>query len=193
MERLTKETIGCFKFDLKDHKHEKGEFATYDAFFNYSMAVKRLGEYENTGLEPEEIEGLKNTCDQLFGINDSLVKANQAIGKDLAAYKETGLKPEDLKSNVDVDFARIIELLRADSEGRLVVLDEPRLPLIWGDDDHDTILCPNCGRDLMGGFELANACEVTMVQCPHCGQLIDGTKALTREEAEKVREGGNHG
>ena len=59
MERLTKETIGCFKYDLKNHKHEVGEFATYDAFFNYSMAVKRLGEYEDTGLEPEEIIELK--------------------------------------------------------------------------------------------------------------------------------------
>ena len=106
----------------------------------------------------------------------------------LAAYEDTGLEPDDLKSNVDVDFVRIIELLRADGEGRLVVLDEPRLPLIWGDDSHDTILCPNCARDLMGGFELAESCETKMVQCPHCGQPVDGTKALTREEAERALE-----
>lgn len=47
MERLTEKTVGCFAYDLKDHKHVVGEFATYDAFFNYSMAVKRLGEYED--------------------------------------------------------------------------------------------------------------------------------------------------
>lgn len=91
-----------------------------------------------------------------------------------------------------VSTKRLFELLNAEREGRLVVLDEPRLPLIWGDDNHDTILCPNCARDLMGGFELAESCETKMVQCPHCGQPVDGTKALTREEAERALEGGGH-
>jgi hypothetical protein len=47
MPRITKPTIGCFKYDLVDHKHEVGEFAAYEAFFNYNMAVKRLGELED--------------------------------------------------------------------------------------------------------------------------------------------------
>ena len=55
MERLTEKTVGCFEYALKDHKAVPGEFGTYDAFFDYSMAVKRLGHYEDTGLEPEEI------------------------------------------------------------------------------------------------------------------------------------------
>ena len=46
-ERLTiRDNIGCFKYDLKDFKHKIGEFGDYDAFFAYSMAVKRLGELE---------------------------------------------------------------------------------------------------------------------------------------------------
>lgn len=46
--RLTiRDNIGCFKYDLKDFKHKIGEFGDYDAFFAYSMAVKRLGELED--------------------------------------------------------------------------------------------------------------------------------------------------
>ena len=48
----------------------------------------RLAAYEDTGPEPEEIIGLKNTCEQLSGINDSLFKANQEMGKDLAEWKK---------------------------------------------------------------------------------------------------------
>ena len=44
--RLTKKVKDCFQYDLKDFKHKIGEFGDYDAFFAYSMAVKRLGELE---------------------------------------------------------------------------------------------------------------------------------------------------
>ena len=58
MERLTQKGVGCFEYALKNHKAVPGEFGTYEAFFDYSMAVKRLGHYEDTGLEPEEVAGL---------------------------------------------------------------------------------------------------------------------------------------
>ena len=45
-QRLTKKVKDCFQYDLKDFKHKIGEFGDYDAFFAYSMAVKRLGELE---------------------------------------------------------------------------------------------------------------------------------------------------
>lgn len=45
--RLTKKVKDCFQYDLKDFKHKTGEFGDYDAFFAYSMAVKRLGELED--------------------------------------------------------------------------------------------------------------------------------------------------
>ena len=67
MERLTEKTVGCFEYALKDHKAVPGEFGTYDAFFDYSMAVKRLGHYENTGLEPEEIKGFAEDVAYQFG------------------------------------------------------------------------------------------------------------------------------
>lgn len=46
-QRLTEKTIGCFKYALKDHKAVPREFGTYEAFFDYSMAVMRLGELED--------------------------------------------------------------------------------------------------------------------------------------------------
>lgn len=54
LKRLTKKTIGCFEYDLKDHKHKSGEFSDYDAFFSYHMAVRQLGKLEDM-LEPKSI------------------------------------------------------------------------------------------------------------------------------------------
>ena len=45
-ERMTKETVGSFGYDLKDFEHKPKEFNDYDAFFAYKMAGKRLGELE---------------------------------------------------------------------------------------------------------------------------------------------------
>ena len=53
-----------------------------------SGGIDRLAAYEDSGLEPEEIIGLKNTCEQLSGINDSLFKANQEMGKDMPEWKK---------------------------------------------------------------------------------------------------------
>lgn len=55
MDRLTKKTIGCFQYSLKAHKPVVGAFSDYDTFFDYHMAVKRLGELEDS-LEPKPIE-----------------------------------------------------------------------------------------------------------------------------------------
>ena len=64
-ERLTEKVKDCFQYDLKDFKHKIGEFGDYDAFFAYSMAVKRLGELE------EKIE------------NGTLVTIPYAIGQEV--------------------------------------------------------------------------------------------------------------
>ena len=64
-QRLTEKVKDCFQYDLKDFKHKIGEFGDYDAFFAYSMAVKRLGELE------EKIE------------NGTLVTIPYAIGQEV--------------------------------------------------------------------------------------------------------------
>lgn len=88
----------------------------------------------------------------------------------------------------DYNPARLRELAQADREGRCVVLEEKMLPLIWGDVFHNTILCPNCEKDLMGGFSDDGGCDVPMFQCPYCGQPINTKKVLTRELAEAALE-----
>ena len=109
----------------------------------------------------------------------------------LAAYEETGLEPEEIEllakqRDLYVDacgelpLKRIRELAQADRDGRCVVLNMPRKPLVWGDDDQDTCLCPYCSMDLMG----IPYGERMVLQCPECGQYLDATKVITREEAE---------
>lgn len=108
--------------------------------------------YEDTGLEPEEIK-------QVFTEETVLKVAGQLLG----------ITPDRLR-----------ELAQADREGRCVVLNMPRKPLVWGDDDQNTCLCPYCGRDLMG----IPYGERMVLQCPECGQYLDVTKIITRAEAE---------
>lgn len=87
---------------------------------------------------------------------------------------------ELLEQEYGVSAARLRELAQADREGRCVVLNMPRKPLVWGDDDQNTCLCPYCGRDLMG----TPYGERMVLQCPECGQYLDATKIITRAEAE---------
>ena len=122
----------------------------------------------------------------------------------LAAIEDTGLEPEEIRSqkelfdylvfdstpSEDIErFKRLHELTQADREGLCVVLDMPRKPLVWGDDDQDTCLCPDCGKDLMG----IPYGERMVLQCPECGQYLDATKAITRAEAEEALRGEQNG
>ncbi len=95
----------------------------------------------------------------------------------LAAYEDI------LGDKYDLD--RLRELVQADREGRCVVLNMPRKPLVWGDGDKNTCLCPYCGKDLMG----IPYGERMVLQCPECGQYLDATKVITRAEAALRMEG----
>ena len=108
---------------------------------------------------------------------------NNVINVKYASQHETAIHRlatiEDILGD-EYDLDRLRELAQADREGRCVMLNMPREPLVWGDDDQDTCLCPYCGEDLMGipyGERMA-------LQCPECGQYLDATKVITREEAE---------
>ena len=126
-------------------------------------ALNRLAKYEDTGLEPNQAMLISNVL--------------REVGETYNCWF-------DYVVNCVLENSHLKELAQAEKDGRLVVLDEPRKPLVWGDDTHDTILCPNCNNDLMGGFPEDEYCEKDMYQCPYCGQPIDSAKVLTREEAE---------
>ena len=98
----------------------------------------------------------------------------RAMKDEIMAYRVLGPVEE---------LARGATLVKAQDEGRVVELDTPRKPLVWGDDDHETCLCPDCGADLMG----LHYGERIILQCPVCGQYLDTTKAITRAEAEAAQ------
>ena len=90
---------------------------------------------------------------------------------------------EDIISDTESEeygLDRLRELAQADREGRCVVLGMPRKPLVWGDDEQNTCLCPCCGKDLMG----IPYGERMVLQCPGCGQYLDATKVISNEAAE---------
>ena len=158
MERLSDTAIEIIN-DLHTERLE------YDSeYIPLIDAANRLAAYEDSGLEPEDLE-------KAFNETAILKLAAQALST----------TPDHLR-----------DLIQAEQDGRLVVLDEPMRPMVWGDKEHDTILCPRCLCDLMGGFEFAPSCETMMFQCPHCGQPIASDKAITMEdsEAEAALKGG---
>lgn len=81
------------------------------------------------------------------------------------------------------ELTRGAALREAQDEGRVVVLDTSRKPLVWGDNDHNSCLCPDCCEDLMG----IPYGEFKILQCPACGQYLDATKIITRTEAEAAQ------
>lgn len=116
-QRLTmRDNIGCFKYDLKDFKHKIGEFGDYDAFFAYSMAVKRLGELEDKIEAGTLIEIPCKVGDNAVAIIDTLAYPNAIYNvklKDLAYIVED--------ENGDVTFQHITRIFRtkAEAEKRL--------------------------------------------------------------------------
>lgn len=102
--------------------------------------------------------------------------------KRLAAYENTGKTPEEVAA-----------LVQAESEGRLVVLSEPMIPLVCSDDMEDSdVYCPKCGKTLSGGWEKAEVdCSLKLCQCFHCGQSIDDSRVITREAAEAMLQESN--
>lgn len=104
----------------------------------------------------------------------------------LKAYEDICFD-EDGKERITIE--ELSALVKARDEGLVVVLDEPHKPLVWGDDKHDTCLCPDCGEDLMG----IPYGERMILQCPECGQYVDAAKVLTRAEAEAALGGGGDG
>lgn len=141
---------------------------------NWAAALERLADYEDTGLEPEEIEKM----------HDEMV----------TCYDESGVPYSvDAEEN---EAKHIIELLEAESQGRLVVL-----PCKVGDTVYiasstrgvyeakvRTFFCGNCG------YIGDSSPDVRMIRTTSCDiPMADFNKTvfLTREEAEAALKGGD--
>ena len=114
--RLTEKTRDCFQYDLKDFKHKIGEFGDYDAFFAYSMAVKRLGELEDKIEAGTLVEIPCKVGNNAVAIIDTLCYPNAIYNvklKDLAYIVED--------ENGDVTFQHITRIFgtKAEAEKRL--------------------------------------------------------------------------
>lgn len=124
-QRLTiRDNIGCFKYDLKDFKHKIGEFGDYDAFFAYSMAVKRLGELEEKIENGTLVELPCKVGDNAVAIIDTLAYPNAIYNvklKDLAYIVED--------ENGDVTFQHITRIFgtEAEAEKRLEEMKNERV------------------------------------------------------------------
>lgn len=109
--RLTEKTKDCFQYDLKDFKHKIGEFGDYDAFFAYSMAVKRLGELEDKIENGTLVELPCKVGDNAVAIIDTLCYPNAIYNvklKDLAYIVED--------ENGDVTFQHITRIFGTEAE-----------------------------------------------------------------------------
>ena len=123
-QRLTKKVKDCFQYDLKDFKHKIGEFGDYDAFFAYSMAVKRLGELEEKIENGTLVELPCKVGDNAVAIIDTLCYPNAIYNvklKDLAYIVED--------ENGDVTFQHITRIFgtEAEAEKRLEELKNERI------------------------------------------------------------------
>ena len=111
--RLTKKVKDCFQYDLKDFKHKIGEFGDYDAFFAYSMAVKRLGELEDKIEAGTLVELPCRVGDNAVAIIDTFAYPNAIYNvklKDLAYIVED--------ENGDVTFQHITRIFETKAEAK---------------------------------------------------------------------------
>ena len=124
-QRLTmRDNIGCFKYDLKDFKHKIGEFGDYDAFFAYSMAVKRLGELEDKIEAGTLVELPCRVGDNAVAIIDTFAYPNAIYNVKL---KDLAYIVEDENGDVTCQHITRIFGTEAEAEKRLEELKNERI------------------------------------------------------------------
>lgn len=134
----------------------------------YGYIWQKLQRYEETGLEPEEIERILDS-----------------YGRGMTLRTENAQRLEIIK---EISTNRLRELAQAKKKGRLVVLSEPMKPIVYKPNDTD-VYCPSCGESLSGGWPLSDADDLRkLCQCPNCGQSIDDTRCEAAEAALEERE-----
>ena len=63
-------------------------------------------------------------------------------------------------------------------------------PVVESEDENNSdVFCPFCDTDLSGHYYGGDYEAPKIVTCFGCGTWLDGTKAITKEEATKLKEG----
>lgn len=89
MSRLTEKTIGCFGYCLKDGSDSEVEyFKNYDAFYSHSMAIKKLGEYEDAEEQGLLIRVPSKKGDKVYRITQYTRETKEVF----AGYDHLGAK-----------------------------------------------------------------------------------------------------
>lgn len=124
--------------------------------------IKLLTEINKYGLDKGcavEVMAVHNatgqTVKQLCGMHEKEV---------LQQLIEGYLFQKEQRSKLEAENAALRERL-----SKAVELPYQRKRLLWGDKDKETLLCPDCLTDLMGGI----GDETFVVQCPNCGCFVD--------------------
>lgn len=82
----------------------------------------------------------------------------------------------------------IKNLLRADMEGRVIILDAPRLPVEASVDEGDTdVYCPVCKGNLSGVMGDGWIEGKKVLQCHNCGTYLDDTKISTPDPMHDLK------
>lgn len=118
----------------------------------HDRAVARVRE-ENDELK-ERLSQANEECLKWHERAQNLIKEN---GGSIFGYEKT---IKELQS----ENAALRERLEKAAE-----LPYERKRLLWGDKDRETLLCPDCLTDLMGGI----GDETFVVQCPNCGCFVN--------------------
>ena len=109
-----------------------------DNICNYAYDIKRLKPYEDTGLTPQEIEQMKAR---------------------MPLHQWAGESPEKM-SIFGVTVSKIMELAKAEKEGRLVVLEI-----------EDVHPCRNCG--VGWGYASSDGCHTCDETCERLKEYND--------------------
>lgn len=109
---------------------------------------------------------------------------NDDIAENVLQYGKEGVRQnmvealnEFCEEYADEMYKAVEEVIRLRAENaalrerleKAVELPCKRKRLLWGDKDKETLLCPDCLTDLMGGI----GDETFVVQCPNCGCFVD--------------------
>lgn len=153
--RLTKWGINKFsqkpQADLKD-KHSEP-----------IVAITRLAELEDK-IESGELVDRNAYIDHLMAVKD----ISEVTDKEIEFFAKHNAR---VRENTAAEIARLtaeVAELRARLD-KAVELPYERKRLLWGDKDKETLLCPDCLTDIMGGI----GDETFVVQCPNCGCFVN--------------------